>query len=140
MAAFVLFGGLLTISNAISDPWSSILIGGVPISDPSISQSPTLDLSMPLRQAAEKAGIFVGAALNYYHLQQDSQYAQVGGEQYNLMTAENGCKFGSTEPNYNQFDFTQCDYDYNYAKSKNMTFRGMCVSSMHAIFYTCTHN
>ena len=127
MALPVLFVGLLTISNAVSDPWSSILIGGVPIPDPAL-QAPTGNLSMPLRQAAEKAGIFIGSALNYYHLQQDSQYAKVGGEQYNLMTAENGCKWDATEPNYNQFDFTQCDYDYNFAKSKNMTFRGISIN------------
>jgi endo-1,4-beta-xylanase len=79
---------------------------------------------MPLRQAAEKAGIFVGTALNYNTLHSDASYARVAAEQYNLVTAENGCKWQATEPNYNQFTFTQCDYDYQFAKAHNMTFRG----------------
>lgn len=120
MASILLLTSFIAFSNALSK-FGPILLQGAPIEEP---MSLTGNLTMPLRQAAEKAGIFIGSALNYYHLQQDSTYAKVGGEQYSLMTAENGCKWQATEPSYNQFDFTQCDYDYQYAKSKNMVFRG----------------
>eukprot|EP01083_Nonionella_stella_P196393 722679_1 len=82
------------------------------------------DLQEPLRQAAQKAGVMVGAALNYNYLRQDKQYATVGAQQYDLVTAENGCKWGATEPQQNKFDFTQCDYVQNFSKANAMTFRG----------------
>ena len=83
-------------------------------------------LQYPLRVAAENsnAGIFVGAALNYPMLNNDSQYAAVAAQQYNLITSVNGCKFGPTEPKENEFNFTECDYNYNFAVKNNMTFRG----------------
>ena len=101
-------------------------------------------LQYPLREAAEKsnADIFVGAALNYNYLKEDSEYAKVGAQQYNLLTSENGCKFAPTEPEYNKFDFTQCDYNYNFAVDNNMTFRGhnlwyIKVLHFYFVFFTC---
>eukprot|EP01084_Bolivina_argentea_P264688 448459_1 len=81
---------------------------------------------MPLRKAAEQSnlGIFVGSALNAGTLKSDSKYASMGAEQYNLVTAENACKFGPTEPEKDKFDFTKCDEVYNFAVAHSMTFRG----------------
>ena len=81
-------------------------------------------LTEPMREAAMKAGIFIGSAANYGDLQEDAQYAEILGEQYDLITAENSCKWKFTEPNYNESTFTQCDYLFNFAQSKNQTFRG----------------
>ena len=79
---------------------------------------------MPLREAALQKGIFIGSEANYDHLMDDKQFGEVLGVQYNLMTAGNACKWQATEPQYNEYNFTQCDYCYNFAVSKNMTFRG----------------
>ena len=58
------------------------------------------------------------------YLNNDVTYAKIGAEQYNLVTAENGCKWSATEPQENKFDFTQCDYIYYFAKNNSMIFRG----------------
>eukprot|EP01084_Bolivina_argentea_P264687 448458_1 len=91
-----------------------------------IYHSNAQSLQMPLRQAAEQSnlGIFVGTALNYNTLNKDNQYASFAAEQYNLITSEGGCKFAPTEPKYNVYNFTECDYNYNYAVKNNMIFRG----------------
>lgn len=82
------------------------------------------DLSMPLREAAEGKGIFVGAGLDMGNIQSDSTYHWVAHTQYNLMTAGNACKWWETEPQENVYKFENCDFMYNYAKQYNMTFRG----------------
>ena len=82
-------------------------------------------LTVPLREAATNRGIFIGASLRIQDLQNnDEQYNKVAGEQYDLTTPGNACKWQATEPHYNVFNFTECDYMHNFAVSKNMTFRG----------------
>jgi len=61
-----------------------------------------------LRQAAQ-GKIYIGSAANYGTLNSDQTYKTVLAQQYSLVTAENGCKWGATEPNRGQFTFTQCD-------------------------------
>jgi len=65
----------------------------------------------------------VGSAATAGHLS-DATYTGVIGTQYNLVTAENACKWGSTEPQRGQFAFSQCDTVSNFAKKYNQTFRG----------------
>jgi hypothetical protein len=36
------------------------------------------------------------------------------GQQYSLITAENECKWAATEPQYNVFDYSQCDTIYKF--------------------------
>jgi len=66
----------------------------------------------------------MGSASNYFHLQQDPTFASTIAAQYNLVTAENACKWGATEPNRGQYDFTQCDYVLSRAKGAGQAFRG----------------
>eukprot|EP01083_Nonionella_stella_P084192 233007_1 len=93
----------------------------------------TGNLTMPLRDAADIAEIFIGSSANYDILHQDKQYAKVLREQYSLITAESGCKWKPTEPAYNTFNFTQCDYIYHTAVQNNQTFRGhnLCWNNIH---------
>ena len=80
---------------------------------------------MPLRDAADIADIFIGSSANYDILHnQDTEYRNMLKQQYSLITAENGCKWTPTEPEYNIFNFTQCDYIYQTAIENNQTFRG----------------
>ncbi len=80
-----------------------------------------------LRQAAEAAGIWVGAALNAGHLASDPEYVSVGNAQYSLATAENSCKFEFTEPSNGTFSFTDCDSVYNDIVGGAVVCVCMCV-------------
>ena len=77
-----------------------------------------------LRELAAPRGIYVGAAANANHLASDAAYAKLLGEQYSLATAENGCKFGPTEPGEGVFDYDSCDAVLNATRNARMAFRG----------------
>ena len=79
---------------------------------------------MPLRKAAKKRGIHVGAAGNQGHIKQDAEYAKVLAEQYSLVTAENGCKWDAIHPEKGHFDFSDCDTVADFAHAHFMAFRG----------------
>ena len=81
-------------------------------------------LSESLREAGSKRGIFIGTAANYGYMQNDNDYKTTLSKEYNLITAENACKWSATEPSENEFDFSQCDFLYNYSVIYNQTFRG----------------
>ena len=83
-------------------------------------------LSKPLGETGTERDIFIGTAANYNDLDSDVDYASVLGKQYDLITAENACKWSATEPSKNSFDFNQCDYMYNYSLAKNQTFFLFC--------------
>jgi endo-1,4-beta-xylanase len=77
-----------------------------------------------LRQAAQ-GKIYIGSAANYGTLNGgDQNYKTVLSQQFSLVTAENGCKWGATEPNRGQYSFTQCDGVLNFAHANGMAFRG----------------
>lgn len=77
-----------------------------------------------LREAAKARGLFVGAAGNTGHLKGDAEYAAVLAKQYNLVTAENGCKWGAVRPSEDVYDYSQCDYVADFAAKSGLTFRG----------------
>ena len=83
-------------------------------------------LTMPLREAAAKRGTFIGAEVGYPQLinESDPTFNRVVGEQYDLTTPGNACKWAATEPVQDVYSFTECDYVYRFARSKNMSFRG----------------
>eukprot|EP01084_Bolivina_argentea_P276085 470992_1 len=74
------------------------------------------DLQMPLKEAAVSRGIFMGSEC--------CDNATMLVQQYSMVTPGNACKWRATEPAYNVFNFTDCDYLYNFAISNNQTFRG----------------
>lgn len=83
--------------------------------------------NVTLRQAAAAKGLFMGSAANYYTLNNASEpvYRSTLVAQYDLATAENGCKFAPTEPGNGEFSFTQCDYVSNFALTgEGGVFRG----------------
>jgi GH35 family endo-1,4-beta-xylanase len=80
---------------------------------------------MPLRQAAAGKDFYIGSAANYNHLTQgDQQYRTVLAQQYNLVTPEFSCKWAFTEPNQNQFTFSECDAVMQFAQASRQVFRG----------------
>jgi len=83
-----------------------------------------LSLAQTLRQAAQGKHFYVGTASNLQHINQDNTYATTLSQQYNLVTAENECKWAAIQPNRGQYTFTQCDGILQHAKAANQVFRG----------------
>lgn len=76
-----------------------------------------------LKEAADGTGIYIGTALNYWDLRKDEEYSDLAGQEYNLMTSENGCKMDIIAQDYETYDFTRCDYLVNYAQEHNLAMR-----------------
>ncbi len=65
----------------------------------------------------------MGTAIGKDHLQ-DGEYKNLAIQQYNLVTAENACKWSGTEPQQGKFDFSDCDFIANFtAQEMKGTFR-----------------
>jgi len=78
-----------------------------------------------LRGAAQGKHFYVGSAANAGHINSgENQYLTTLANQYNLITAENACKWGAIQPQQGRFDFSQCDVVRNFAQKSNQTFRG----------------
>lgn len=80
--------------------------------------------SQPLRSIASEKGLcYIGAAVNEAYFTQES-YRTTAAEQYNLVTAENSCKFGSIQPTRGEYNFQGCDSVLDFAVENGMQFRG----------------
>lgn len=78
-----------------------------------------------LRDAAEGKHFKVGSAANAGRLSSnEAQYNNTLAQQYNLITAENACKWGAIQPQQGRFDFGQCDLVRSFAQRNNQVFRG----------------
>jgi endo-1,4-beta-xylanase len=76
-----------------------------------------------LRQAADKRGFLIGAAVNPDLLSQPD-YARTLSEQFNTVVAENAMKFASVQPREGKFDFAAADKLVAFAQKNNMRVRG----------------
>lgn len=81
------------------------------------AMQPGFQANQTLREAAAAVvrpdgskGFFVGSADAYAHLTQDATFRQLALTEFNLVTAENECKFGPTEPEQGQYTLDQCTY------------------------------
>jgi endo-1,4-beta-xylanase len=77
-----------------------------------------------LRSAAKGRGIHMGAAINAGSLSNDGSYKAKASEQYDLVTAENACKWGGIQQKHGVFDFAQCDSIRDFALQSGGVFRG----------------
>eukprot|EP00040_Diaphanoeca_grandis_P039609 m.259583 g.259583 ORF g.259583 m.259583 type:complete len:455 (+) comp38322_c0_seq1:171-1535(+) len=85
--------------------------------------------NMTLREAAEAIKgrtLRMGAATNANCLANTSDplYKATVAREYDLITAENACKFGPTEPNMNSYDYKQCSELSAFSQTTSKTFRG----------------
>ena len=64
--------------------------------------------STTLREAANGTGVYMGAALNYYHLDKDAPYADLAKQEYSLATPENACKMYTIAKSASENDYSQC--------------------------------
>eukprot|EP01012_Entosiphon_sulcatum_P044004 TRINITY_DN58497_c0_g1_i1.p1 TRINITY_DN58497_c0_g1~~TRINITY_DN58497_c0_g1_i1.p1 ORF type:complete len:364 (-),score=47.48 TRINITY_DN58497_c0_g1_i1:26-1117(-) len=78
-----------------------------------------------LRQAAGSR-LFMGAEANHGTLYNSSEpiYKSVHTAQYSMITPENCCKWGATQPQQGQFTLDACTQTLQYAISANQEFRG----------------
>ena len=65
----------------------------------------------------------MGTAITPAHFN-ESSYVKVVAKEYDLVTAENECKWSATEPAQNTFTFDSCDAVLNFAQENSMAFRG----------------
>ncbi|MDG4766366.1 endo-1,4-beta-xylanase [Solwaraspora sp. WMMD406] len=76
-----------------------------------------------LGAAAAQSGRYFGAAVAANKLS-DSTYVNILNREFNSVTAENEMKLDATEPQQNQFNFTNGDRIVNHAISRGMAVRG----------------
>jgi endo-1,4-beta-xylanase len=93
-----------------------MLIGAVAVA-PSASAATTLGA------AAAQTGRYFGAATNSFMLTRQP-HATVLNREFNSIVAENEMKWDHTEPNQNQFNFTNGDRLVAHARANGMTVRG----------------
>jgi len=79
--------------------------------------------SAVLRDLGNNHGKLIGSCAAQSHLS-ESQYSQILGQQFSVITPENEMKWSATEPSRNQFTFTQGDAILNFAVSHNQKVRG----------------
>merc|ERR1712032_257826 len=80
-----------------------------------------------LKEAAKGLGIYVGSAINYWHIsgnKVDQAYIDVAKKEYDLLTAVSTCKMKPIAKNWTDFDYTGCDEIMKFAEENDMAFRG----------------
>ena len=76
-----------------------------------------------LQAAAAESGRYFGTAIAANKLS-ESAYTTIANREFNMITAENEMKLDATEPNQNQFNFTNGDRIVNWALSNGKQVRG----------------
>src|SRR5512145_1135788 len=76
-----------------------------------------------LGAAAAQSGRYFGAAITSSKLG-DTAYTTIASREFNMVTAENEMKIDATEPNQNQFNFTNADRVFNWAVQNGKQVRG----------------
>lgn len=76
-----------------------------------------------LQAAAAESGRYFGTAIAANKLS-DSVYTTIANREFNMVTAENEMKIDATEPNQNQFNYTNGDRIVSWARSNGKQVRG----------------
>jgi endo-1,4-beta-xylanase len=79
-----------------------------------------------LRQAADQAGVLVGAAVRPNQLPEPA-YSSTLAREFNMVEAEDAMKWWVLRPKRNTYDFRQGDELVRFAKANNMKVRGHCL-------------
>jgi endo-1,4-beta-xylanase len=88
-----------------------------------VTMAGTAAAASTLGAAAAERGRYFGVAINGGKLT-DSAYTTIANREFNMVTAENEMKIDATEPNQNQFSFTNGDRIANWATSNGKRLRG----------------
>src|SRR4051794_6197654 len=76
-----------------------------------------------LGAAAAQSGRYFGTAISAGKLN-DSAYTTIANREFNMVTPENEMKIDATEPNQGQFNFTNGDRVFNWARQNGKRVRG----------------
>jgi len=82
--------------------------------------------SMPLRKAAEQAGVLVGTAVRP-SLFSEAAYSAILGREFNMVEPEDAMKWWTVRRNAGTFDFSQGDEVVQFARAHDMKVRGHCL-------------
>jgi endo-1,4-beta-xylanase len=77
-----------------------------------------------LHAHAHKHGLLAGAAVVVHVLQNDLALQRLVTEQYGILVPENELKWRALRPSLNQFDFTESDALFSFAKAHHLQVRG----------------
>jgi endo-1,4-beta-xylanase len=83
----------------------------------------TEELATTLGAGAAQSGRYYGAAIAAPKLS-DTAYTTIAAREFNMVTAENEMKIDATEPNQNQFNFTNGDRIRTFATQNGKRLRG----------------
>ena len=79
-----------------------------------------------LRQAADRSGVLVGAAVRPA-LFSEAAYSETLGREFNLVEPEDAMKWRAVRPNAESFDFREGDQVVRFAQAHRMKVRGHCL-------------
>ncbi|MFC7532551.1 endo-1,4-beta-xylanase [Actinoplanes sp. GCM10030250] len=85
--------------------------------------APAAEAATTLGAAAAQSGRYFGTAISAGKLS-DAAYTSIAGREFDMVTAENEMKLDATEPNQNQFNYTNGDRVANWATSNGKRLRG----------------
>lgn len=83
----------------------------------------TLCPAQTLREAADRAGILLGAAVNVHYLS-EPDYSSTLAREFNLLEPEDALKWREIHPHEKTFDFGPADRIVEFAKKHDMKVRG----------------
>jgi len=99
------------------------------VEDPIISEPSTL------REIADARGLYYGAAVNYWRITDKNtnsgdrkQYNNIVKTDYNVLVAENACKFYTIRRQKDDWNWSQCDALIDIAGENGQQFRGHTLS------------
>ncbi len=78
----------------------------------------------PLRVHAAERGKFIGFAASANPLANEAAYRNIAATEFSQLTHENALKWDATEPNDNQYNFSQADAGINFAVANNQQVHG----------------
>ena len=84
---------------------------------------PCVANSQSLRQAADRNGILIGAAVNVNYLS-ESAYTSTLGREFNMIEPEDAMKWAILRPDSKTFEFSQADKIAKFAEMHRMKLRG----------------
>jgi endo-1,4-beta-xylanase len=88
-----------------------------------VAVSPSAEAASTLGASAAQSGRYFGVAISAGKLG-DSAYTTIANREFDMVTAENEMKLDATEPNQNQFNYTNGDRVANWATSNGKRVRG----------------
>lgn len=80
--------------------------------------------SKPLRDLAEKRGVYIGTAVAITPLKEEPLYRQTIEREFNIIVAENAFKWGLVQPKKSKFNFKDTDLLVKFAETNKMKLRG----------------